>query len=79
MPPRPGMRPAGRSGPGGVAAPRIHRRLEGRPHHPITVALVIVIVMVALFRHEPFLEIARFALVLTVAAMRAVRAPQSGR
>jgi len=35
----------------------------------ITVVLVMVIVMVALFRHEPLLEIARFALVLTVAAI----------
>jgi H+-transporting ATPase len=35
----------------------------------ITVALVVLVVMVALFRHEPFLEIARFALVLTVAAI----------
>ena len=35
----------------------------------ITVALVLVIVMVSLFRHEAFLEIARFALVLTVAAI----------
>ncbi|MGE5130650.1 MAG: plasma-membrane proton-efflux P-type ATPase, partial [Sphingomonadaceae bacterium] len=35
----------------------------------ITVALVVLIVMVALFRHQPFLEIARFALVLTVAAI----------
>ena len=35
----------------------------------ITVALVVLIVMVALFRHEPFLEIARFALVLTVASI----------
>jgi H+-transporting ATPase len=35
----------------------------------ITVALVMLIVMVALFRHEPFLEIARFALVLTVASI----------
>ncbi len=35
----------------------------------ITVALVLLIFMVALFRHEPFLEIARFALVLTVAAI----------
>ena len=35
----------------------------------ITIALVVLIVMVALFRHEPFLEIARFALVLTVAAI----------
>ncbi|ONF43904.1 metal-transporting ATPase [Marinobacter lutaoensis] len=35
----------------------------------ITLALVLLIVMVALFRHEPLLEIARFALVLTVAAI----------
>jgi H+-transporting ATPase len=35
----------------------------------ITVALVLLIVMVSLFRHEAFLEIARFALVLTVAAI----------
>ncbi len=35
----------------------------------ITVALVVLIVMVALFRHEHFLEIARFALVLTVASI----------
>jgi H+-transporting ATPase len=35
----------------------------------ITVALVVLIVMVTLFRHEHFLEIARFALVLTVAAI----------
>jgi H+-transporting ATPase len=35
----------------------------------ITVALVVLIIMVALFRHQPFLEIARFALVLTVAAI----------
>jgi H+-transporting ATPase len=35
----------------------------------ITVALVLLIVMVSLFRHEPLLEIARFALVLTVAAI----------
>ncbi|GBD97570.1 calcium-transporting ATPase 1 [bacterium BMS3Abin06] len=35
----------------------------------ITVALVFLIVMVALFRHENFLEIARFALVLAVAAI----------
>ena len=34
-----------------------------------TVALVLLIVMVALFRHEHFLEIARFALVLSVAAI----------
>jgi H+-transporting ATPase len=35
----------------------------------ITVALVVLIIMVALFRHENFLEIFRFALVLTVAAI----------
>ena len=35
----------------------------------ITVALVLLIVMVSLFRHQPLLEIARFALVLTVAAI----------
>jgi len=35
----------------------------------ITIALVLLIVMVSLFRHENFLEIARFALVLTVAAI----------
>jgi H+-transporting ATPase len=35
----------------------------------ITVALVLLIILVALFRHEHFLEIARFALVLTVAAI----------
>jgi H+-transporting ATPase len=35
----------------------------------ITVALVLLIVIVSLFRHEPFLEIVRFALVLTVAAI----------
>jgi H+-transporting ATPase len=35
----------------------------------ITVVLVVLIVMVALFRHEHFLEIARFALVLTVASI----------
>jgi H+-transporting ATPase len=35
----------------------------------ITVALVALIIMVALFRHENFLEIIRFALVLTVAAI----------
>lgn len=35
----------------------------------ITVALVLLIVMVGLFRHAHFLEIARFALVLTVAAI----------
>ena len=35
----------------------------------ITLVLVILIVMVALFRNEPFIEIARFAMVLTVAAI----------
>jgi H+-transporting ATPase len=35
----------------------------------ITVVLVVLIIMVALFRHEPYLEIARFALVLTVASI----------
>ncbi len=35
----------------------------------ITVALVLLIVMVSLFRHEDFIEIARFALVLTIAAI----------
>jgi H+-transporting ATPase len=35
----------------------------------ITVILVVLIVMVTLFRHEHFLEIARFALVLTVASI----------
>ena len=35
----------------------------------ITVALVVLIVLAALFRHQPLLEIARFALVLTVAAI----------
>jgi H+-transporting ATPase len=35
----------------------------------ITVALVLLIIMVALFRHENFLEIIRFSLVLTVAAI----------
>jgi len=35
----------------------------------LTIALVILILMVALFRHENFIEIARFALVLTVAAI----------
>ncbi|HXH65188.1 MAG TPA: plasma-membrane proton-efflux P-type ATPase [Mariprofundaceae bacterium] len=35
----------------------------------ITIALVVLVVMVALFRHQPFLEIARFALVLSVAAI----------
>ena len=35
----------------------------------ITISLVVLIVMVSLFRHEHFLEITRFALVLTVAAI----------
>ncbi len=35
----------------------------------ITIALVLLIIMVSLFRHEPLLEIVRFALVLTVAAI----------
>ncbi len=35
----------------------------------ITLALVLIIVMVSLFRNENFLEIARFAMVLTVAAI----------
>jgi len=35
----------------------------------ITAVLVALIIMVALFRHQPFLEIARFSLVLTVAAI----------
>jgi H+-transporting ATPase len=35
----------------------------------ITIALVVLIVMVSLFRQENFLEIARFALVLTVASI----------
>ncbi len=35
----------------------------------ITVALITVIILVALFRHQPMLEIARFSLVLTVAAI----------
>ncbi|HXH71330.1 MAG TPA: plasma-membrane proton-efflux P-type ATPase [Mariprofundaceae bacterium] len=35
----------------------------------ITIALVILIILVSLFRHEPLLEIARFALVLSVAAI----------
>ncbi len=35
----------------------------------LTVSLVVLILMVALFRHENFIEIARFALVLTVAAI----------
>jgi H+-transporting ATPase len=35
----------------------------------ITVALVVLIIMVSLFRHESLIEIIRFALVLTVAAI----------
>jgi H+-transporting ATPase len=35
----------------------------------MTVGLVVLIAMVSLFRHQPLLEIARFALVLTVAAI----------
>ncbi|NOY62117.1 MAG: HAD-IC family P-type ATPase [Gammaproteobacteria bacterium] len=35
----------------------------------MTLALVALIILVSLFRHEPFVEIARFALVLTVAAI----------
>ena len=35
----------------------------------ITIVLVLLIIMVSLFRHENFLEIARFALVLTIAAI----------
>ncbi|HKJ32774.1 MAG TPA: HAD-IC family P-type ATPase, partial [Balneolales bacterium] len=35
----------------------------------VTLVLVMVIIMVALFRHQPFLEIIRFTLVLTVAAI----------
>ncbi|HHO69089.1 MAG TPA: HAD family hydrolase [Gammaproteobacteria bacterium] len=35
----------------------------------VTIALVLLILMVALFRHEDFLEILRFAMVLTVAAI----------
>lgn len=35
----------------------------------LTIVLVMLIVVVALFRHEHFLEVARFALVLTVAAI----------
>ncbi len=33
------------------------------------VVLVLLIIMVSLFRHEDFFEIARFALVLTIAAI----------
>lgn len=35
----------------------------------LTVTLVLLIIIVALFRNEPFLEIVRFAMVLTVAAI----------
>ena len=35
----------------------------------VTIVLVVIIIMVALFRHENFVEIARFALVLSVAAI----------
>jgi len=35
----------------------------------ITIVLVLLIVLVGLFRHEPLLEITRFALVLTIAAI----------
>ncbi len=35
----------------------------------ITIVLVLLIILASLFRHEPLLEIARFALVLTVAAI----------
>jgi len=35
----------------------------------VTVVLVVLIILVSLFRHEPLLEIARFALVLTVASI----------
>jgi len=35
----------------------------------LTIALVAVILLAALFRHEPFLEIMRFSLVLTIAAI----------
>ncbi len=35
----------------------------------ITITLVLIIIMVALFRHENFIEIMRFSLVLTVAAI----------
>ncbi|HEB56161.1 MAG TPA: HAD family hydrolase [Gammaproteobacteria bacterium] len=35
----------------------------------ITIVLVLLIIMVSLFRHEHFIEIARFSLVLTVAAI----------
>ncbi len=35
----------------------------------LTVSLVLLIIMVSLFRHESFIEIARFSLVLTIAAI----------
>ncbi len=35
----------------------------------ITVALITLIILVALFRHQPFIEIVRFCMVLTVAAI----------
>ncbi len=35
----------------------------------VTIALVAVILLAALFRHEPFMEIMRFSLVLTIAAI----------
>lgn len=35
----------------------------------ITIGLVMIIIMVALFRHENFMEISRFALVLTIASI----------
>jgi len=35
----------------------------------VTLAMVVMIIMAALFRHESFIEIARFSLVLTVAAI----------
>jgi len=35
----------------------------------ITISLVLLIIMVSLFRHEDFLEIARFSLVLSIAAI----------
>jgi H+-transporting ATPase len=35
----------------------------------ITISLVLLIIMVSLFRHENFIEIARFSLVLTIAAI----------
>jgi len=35
----------------------------------LTISMVLLIIMVSLFRHDPLLEIARFAMVLTVAAI----------